>query len=64
MLENRPVYHKVDATIRGHVFCNFLALVLLRELRGRPEQPGWACEWDRLQADLDNLQEVTVQAAG
>jgi hypothetical protein len=28
------------------------------------EQRGWVCEWDRLKADLDNLQEVTVQAAG
>jgi hypothetical protein len=64
ILENRPIYHKADATIRGHVFCSFLALVLLKELQARMEQRGWVCEWDRLKADLDNLQEVTVQAAG
>jgi hypothetical protein len=64
ILENRPIYHKVDATIRGHVFCSFLALVLLKELQARLEQRGWTCEWDRLKADLDRLQEVTVQAAG
>jgi hypothetical protein len=64
ILENRPIYHKVDVTIRGHVFCSFLALVLLKELQARMEQRGWTCEWDRLKADLDNLQEVTVQAAG
>ena len=64
ILENRPIYHKVDATIRGHVFCSFLALVLLKELQTRMEQRGWICEWDRLKADLDNLQEVTVEAAG
>lgn len=64
ILENRPIYHKLDATIRGHVFCSFLALVLLKELQARLEQRGWNCEWDRLKADLDNLQEVTVQAAG
>jgi hypothetical protein len=64
ILENRPIYHKVDATIRGHVFCSFLALVLLKELQTRMEQRGWICEWDRLKADLDNLQEVTVAAAG
>jgi hypothetical protein len=64
ILENRPIYHKVDATIRGHVFCSFLALVLLKELQARMEQRGWVCAWDRLQADLDALQEVTVQAAG
>jgi hypothetical protein len=64
LLENRPLYHKVDVTIRGHVFCSFLALVLLKELQARLEQRGWTCEWDRLKADLDHLQEVTVQAAG
>jgi len=26
LLETRPIYHKCDATIRGHVFCSFLAL--------------------------------------
>ena len=64
ILENRPLYHKVDATIRGHVFCSFLALVLLKELQTRMEQRGWVCEWDRLRADLETLQEVTVPAAG
>jgi transposase len=64
ILENRPIYHKVDATIRGHVFCSFLALVLLKELQARLEQRGWVWEWDRLKADLDTLQEVTVQAEG
>jgi len=64
ILENRPIYHKVDATIRGHVFCSFLALVLLKELQTRMVQRGWASEWDRLRADLESLQEVTVQAQG
>jgi len=64
ILENRPIYHKVDATIRGHVFCSFLALVLLKELQTRMAQRGWASEWDRLRADLESLQEVTVQAQG
>ncbi len=64
ILENRPLYHKLDVTIRGHVFCSFLALVLLKELQARLEQRGWVCEWDRLKADLDALQEVTVRAAG
>ena len=30
LLETRPIYHKVDDTIRGHVFCSFLALVLAK----------------------------------
>ena len=28
ILVTRPIYHQVDETIRGHVFCSFLALVL------------------------------------
>jgi transposase len=64
ILENRPIYHTVDATIRGHVFCSFLALVLLKELQTRMAQRGWPYEWDRLRADLDSLQEVTVHAQG
>jgi hypothetical protein len=27
LLETRPIFHKCDDTIRGHVFCSFLALV-------------------------------------
>jgi len=64
ILENRPVYHKSDAAIRGHVFCSFLALVLLKQLQSRMEQRGSVTEWDRLKGDLDNLQEVTVKASG
>ena len=30
ILETRPIYHKRDETIRGHVFCSFLALLLRR----------------------------------
>jgi hypothetical protein len=64
ILENRPIYHKCDETIRGHVFCSFLALVLLKELQSRMAQRGWIVEWDRLKHDLDDLQEITVKAAG
>ena len=32
LLQTRPIYHKCDETIRGHVFCSFLALVLRQEL--------------------------------
>ncbi len=35
ILETRPIYHKCDETIRGHVFCSFLALVLKHELEQR-----------------------------
>ena len=64
VLETRPIYHKCDDTIRGHVFCSFLALVLLKELQARLEAHGWRPEWERLKADLDALEEITVVNAG
>jgi hypothetical protein len=35
ILETRPIYHKCDETIRDHVFCCFLALLLKAELERR-----------------------------
>ena len=35
LLHTRPIYHKCDETIRGHVFCSFLAMVLRQELEAR-----------------------------
>ena len=35
LLATRPIFHKLDETIRGHVFCSFLALVLKSELEQR-----------------------------
>ena len=64
VLETRPIYHRCDATIRGHVFCSFLALVLLKELLARLKQRGWEVEWDRLRANLDTLEEMTVEGRG
>jgi hypothetical protein len=60
ILETRPIYHKCDDTIRGHVFCSFLALVLQQELHSRLESRGWITEWQRLRDDLDELQELTL----
>ena len=38
LLETRPIFHQKDRTIRGHVFCSFLALVLRKELDRRLEK--------------------------
>ncbi len=35
LLETRPIYHKLDETIRGHIACSFLGLVLKKELEDR-----------------------------
>ncbi len=64
VLKTRPIYHKCDETIRGHVFCSFLALVMLKELMDRLADRGSHVEWERLKADLDRLQEITVHAGG
>ena len=64
ILANRPIFHKCDETIRGHVFCSFLALILMKELQSRMAQRGWIAEWARLKDDLDNLQEITVRTDG
>ena len=60
ILETRPIYHKCDDTIRGHVFCSFLALVMMKELQDRMQSRGWQAEWARLRDDLDELQELTL----
>jgi hypothetical protein len=64
VLASRPIYHKCDETIRGHVFCSFLALVLMKELQRRMGERGWTAEWQRLRDDLDDLVEITVRAGG
>jgi Transposase DDE domain len=66
-LDTRPIFHKTDDTIRGHVFCSFLALVLRKALQDRLEAKGHAgLEWAHILDDLDGLQEIelTVQGKG
>ncbi len=60
ILETRPIYHKCDETIRGHVFCTFLALRLRAELEKRLEDRGEQWEWAEVLRGLDNLQEVEM----
>lgn len=61
ILKTRPVYHKYDATIRGHVFCSFLALVLVKELQSQLEAKNIKLEWKDLLRDLERLREVEVK---
>jgi hypothetical protein len=50
-----------NETIRGHVFCSFLALVLRKELDSRLEKAGHSFEWADIKQDLEALQEVTIE---
>lgn len=61
VLETRPIYHKWDATIRGHVFCSFLALLLVDELQRRLGALGHKVEWEQAKQDLEALQETEVR---
>jgi transposase len=60
VLETRPIYHKCDETILGHVFASFLALVLMHELDGRLLAKGLILEWEEVKQDLAALTEVEV----
>ena len=64
ILETRPIYHKRDATIRGHVFCSFLALVLKQELESRMKQAELEWEWKEVIRGLDALQQVEANLRG
>lgn len=63
-LDTRPIYHKVDETICGHVFCSFLALKLMTELQHRLEAKKAEIEWGRALKDLDALAEVDLVQDG
>jgi transposase len=64
LLETRPIYHHCDDTIRGHVFCSFLALVLRQELQARLQARGHTFEWADIMRDLEHVQYVEVAQAG
>jgi len=64
VLVTRPIYHKCDETIRGHVFCSFLALVLRQEFEERLEAKGLSLEWADALGDLEALRVVTLRTAG
>ena len=61
LLDTRPVFHQWDATIKGHVFCSFLALVLIDELKRRLARRDWQLEWNDIRRDLLALAEVEVR---
>ena len=64
LLDTRPVFHKTDATICGHVFCSFLALVLRDELYRRMDNAGVRAEWGDILRDLNALSETTIAYNG
>jgi hypothetical protein len=64
LLITRPIFHKLDETIRGHVFCSFLALVLKKALEDRIAALGRSGSWPEIIADLDSLTETEIEYDG
>ena len=64
LLSTRPIFHKVDETIRGHVFCSFLALVLKKALEDRIAALGRSGSWPEIVAELDSLSETEIELDG
>jgi hypothetical protein len=64
LLATRPIFHKLDETIRGHVFCSFLALVLKKALDDRIAALGRSGSWPEIVADLDSLTETEIEYDG
>ena len=64
LLSTRPIFHKLDATIRGHVFCSFLALVLKKALEESIAALGRTGSWPEIIADLDSLTETEIEHDG
>jgi hypothetical protein len=64
LLATRPIFHKLDETIRGHVFCSFLALVLKKALDDRIAALGRSGSWPEIIADLDSLTETEIEHDG
>jgi len=64
LLEARPIFHKCDATIRGHVFCSFLFLLLCKELQDRLANKGLTLECTDVIRELNNLVEMDLSVSG
>ena len=64
ILQTRPIYHKCDQTIRGHVFCSFLALVLRKLLIDRLQTHGFELEWADVLRDLAAMSELELHVSG
>jgi hypothetical protein len=64
LFASRPIFHKLDETIRGHVFCSFLALMLKKELEDRIAALARSASWPEIIADLDSLTETELEHDG
>jgi hypothetical protein len=65
LLATRPIFHRTDAGIRGHVFCTIFAVLLRKELLDRlAARRCGDVEWLRIIDDLADLSEVEIEQDG
>ena len=64
IIGTRPIFHQRDDTIRGHVFCSFLALLLRKDLNDRLAAAARQYEWADIVRDIDQIVQTDVEQAG
>ena len=64
LLSTRPIFHKLDETIRGHVFCSFLALVLKKALEDLIAAFARSGSRREIIADPNSLAETEIEHDG
>jgi len=66
VLETRPIFHRKESHVKGHVFCSYLALCLLITLRKRLRQhsPDKVLGWDDVIRDLRSFRIIKATFSG
>jgi len=64
VLRSRPVFHRSEANVKGHVFCSYLALCLLVRLRKLLEERGEVTAWADLIRDLRSFRAMKMEVSG
>ena len=61
LIKMRPVYHKYESTIKGHLFISFLGILLKYELERRLRDKGMKLEWSDILRDTLGVEIVHVK---
>jgi transposase len=66
VLEIRPIFHRKESHVKGHVFCSYLALCLLIALRKslREHSTGKVLSWDNVIRDLRSFRIIKATFSG
>lgn len=56
----RPIYHRLEERVSGHIFITLLAYHLVQTLRAQLKTQGIHDSWQTLRRKMDNQQRVTV----